>query len=133
MGVQVRVREYSEQDVEQLDSLDKRCEMGDLAFDFLGDPLCRVRHLPVFHMLVRYETNSFHILVPRRCSEAHFKLDELQVAEVGDVIVGVIRGSVKDVVCSQSALICSQKARFRIPIYSRVGYLLGLRVCPSHR
>lgn len=106
MGVQVCVREYSERDVEQLDSLDKRCEMGDLAFDFLGDPLCRVRHLPVFHMLV---------------------------AEVGDEIVGVIRGSVKDVVCSQSALICSEKASIRIPIYSRVGYLLGLRVCPSHR
>lgn len=58
---------------------------------------------------------------------------ELQVAEVGDEIVGVIRGSVKDVVCSQSALICSEKASIRIPIYSRVGYLLGLRVCPSHR
>lgn len=74
MGVQVRVREYSEQDVEQLDSLDKRCEMGDLAFDFLGDPLCRVRHLPVFHMLVRYETktsNFYHILAAhRRCSES---------------------------------------------------------------
>ncbi|KAG0600536.1 hypothetical protein M758_11G042200 [Ceratodon purpureus] len=108
---EVTIRKYKDVDVERLAELDKRCEMGaagseSLAFDLLGDPLCRVRHLPAFHMLV---------------------------AEVGGEIVGVIRGSVKDVVCSQSALIVKEKAQIRIPLYARVGYLLGLRVCPLHR
>jgi len=56
-----------------------------------------------------------------------------QVAEVQGEIVGVIRGSVKEVVCSQSAILCSEKASIRIPLYARVGYLLGLRVCPWRR
>lgn len=56
-GIQVTVRKYTDADVAQLAALDKRCEMGaagseSLAFDLLGDPLCRVRHLPTFHMLV---------------------------------------------------------------------------------
>lgn len=55
--LQVTIRKYKDVDVEQLAALDKRCEMGaagseSLAFDLLGDPLCRVRHLPAFHMLV---------------------------------------------------------------------------------
>jgi hypothetical protein len=56
-----------------------------------------------------------------------------QVAEVGNSIVGVIRGGVKDVVCHHSAVVRSEKGSIRIPLYARVGYLLGLRVCPSHR
>lgn len=55
----VTIRTYADADVEELAALDRRCEMGaggseSLAFDFLGDPLCRVRHLPTFHMLVSY-------------------------------------------------------------------------------
>lgn len=58
----------------------------------------------------------------------------LQVAEVQGKIVGVIRGSVKDVAGTQSAIFCSEKAEIRIPLtWTRVGYLLGLRVCPLHR
>lgn len=50
-------RKYRKADVEDLAALDQRCETGSagsesLAFDLLGDPLCRVRHLPTFHMLV---------------------------------------------------------------------------------
>ncbi|XP_024360635.1 probable N-acetyltransferase HLS1 [Physcomitrium patens] len=107
-NLHIIIRKYNEFDVKQLAAFDKRVEMGpagseSLTFDWLGDPLCRVRHLPAFHMLV---------------------------AEIGGEIVGVIRGSVKEVVCSQSAA-CSDKASIRK--YARVGYLLGLRVCPRHR
>jgi len=56
-----------------------------------------------------------------------------QVAEVQGELVGVIRGTVKEVVCGQSAIFCSEKASIRIPLYAQVGYLLGLRVCPWHR
>ena len=54
----VNVRRYREtSDVEQVEELERRCEAGpagssSLFCDFLGDPLCRVRHLPFYSMLV---------------------------------------------------------------------------------
>lgn len=57
----------------------------------------------------------------------------VQVAEVQGKIVGVIRGSVKDVAGTQSAIFCSKESSIHIPFWTRVGYLLGLRVCPLHR
>lgn len=54
----VNVRRYREtSDVEQVEALERRCEAGpagssSLFCDFLGDPLCRVRHLPFYSMLV---------------------------------------------------------------------------------
>jgi hypothetical protein len=67
----VTIRKYKDVDVDQLAALDTRCEMGaagteSLAFDLLGDPLCRVRHLPAFHMLVTTTTSMIttHPLTP---------------------------------------------------------------------
>jgi hypothetical protein len=54
----VNVRRYREtSDVEKVEELERRCEAGpagssSLFCDFLGDPLCRVRHLPFYSMLV---------------------------------------------------------------------------------
>ena len=177
----VNVRRYREtSDVEQVEALERRCEAGpagssSLFCDFLGDPLCRVRHLPYYSMLVSQSVTAylshfpclrfsllqcfFLIVFLKRMSgvllcysgvKSHWATECLsvclsacelncscsafqQVAEVGGRIVGVIRGGVKDVVCRQSALLRTEKAEIRIPLYARVGYLLGLRVCPLHR
>lgn len=57
--LQVHVRRFKENsDLNQVEALERRCEAGQagsssLFVDFLGDPLCRVRHLPTYAMLVR--------------------------------------------------------------------------------
>lgn len=73
-------------------------------------------------------------------------LNELiKVAETSGAvkeIVGVVRGSVKVVACGRtmarqgSGGAISKKGRApaeACPIYTKVGYILGLRVLPSHR
>jgi hypothetical protein len=59
------------------------------------------------------------------------------VAEVAKQIVGVVRGGVNDVVCRSKKItgISEEDASSLtiVPVYARVGYLLGLRVCPLHR
>jgi len=77
-GVSVTIRKYTDADVEQLAALDNSCEMGaagseSLAFDLLGDPLCRVRHLPTFHMLVSSSSalvKSKGVLMDCHCNNA---------------------------------------------------------------
>jgi len=108
------VRRYvKETDLAQVEALERSCEAGlgaSLFADMLGDPLCRVRHLPVHTMLV---------------------------AEVAKQIVGVVRGGVNDVVCRSKKIsdVSEEDASSVtiVPVYARVGYLLGLRVCPLHR
>lgn len=61
--VVIIIRKYSDFTVEQLAAFDMRMEIcpagsESLGFDLLGDPLCRVRHLPSFHMLVTNRFNS---------------------------------------------------------------------------
>jgi hypothetical protein len=149
----VLVRPYAkETDLWQVEALERRCAAGlaggggsspspssssTLFVDLLGDPVCRVRHLPVYTMLVAEISGDDH----RRSSSCK-------------QIVGVVRAGVKDVVCGTKKIVTAaaaaasvdqqqqQKqlenaptaaATVEVPVYARVGYLLGLRVCPSHR
>lgn len=61
---------------------------------------------------------------------------EKQVAETATgpnstEIAGVVRGCVKTVVSAGTST--TQQANKDDPIYTKVGYILGLRVSPSHR
>jgi hypothetical protein len=61
---------------------------------------------------------------------------EKQVAETATgpnstEIAGVVRGCVKTVVSAGTTT--TQQANKDDPIYTKVGYILGLRVSPSHR
>ncbi|GJN24279.1 hypothetical protein PR202_gb12012 [Eleusine coracana subsp. coracana] len=103
-AVSVLVREYDgDRDLAAVERLEQACEVGPssggkkmcLFTDLLGDPLCRVRHSPAYLMLV---------------------------AENGEEIVGVVRGSVKTVSCGGKQ-----------QVFCKVAYLLGLRVSPAHR
>lgn len=54
----VKIRAYNkETDLEKVLDLERNCEVGSkkrpiLVTDCLGDPLCRVRNSPLYHMLV---------------------------------------------------------------------------------
>ncbi|KAL2322824.1 hypothetical protein Fmac_027203 [Flemingia macrophylla] len=47
------------------------------------------------------------------------------LAEIGQETVGMIRGCIKTVTCG--------KKRNKLPIYTKLAYILGLRVSPNHR
>lgn len=74
-GLQVTIRMFREKtDIGQVEALERRCEAGpagssSLGFDYLGDPLARVRHLPRYHMLVSSFISSnppaLYLLFPR--------------------------------------------------------------------
>lgn len=103
------IREFDPQkDIQRVDELERRCEVGpsrsvSLFTDLLGDPICRIRYTPSYIMLV---------------------------AEYGlqGEIVGIIRGSIKTVVCGVKQLEWEET-----PIYTKAAYMLGLRVSPTHR
>ncbi|KAL9464187.1 hypothetical protein AB3S75_001897 [Citrus x aurantiifolia] len=112
------VREFDpNKDCLGVEDVERRCEVGPsgklcLFTDLLGDPICRVRHSPAFLMLV---------------------------AEVGDEIVGMIRGCIKTVTCGKRI---SRSTKYTtndielpkpLPVYTKLAYILGLRVSPSHR
>ncbi|KAH9663925.1 putative N-acetyltransferase HLS1 [Citrus sinensis] len=112
------VREFDpNKDCLGVEDVERRCEVGPsgklcLFTDLLGDPICRVRHSPAFLMLV---------------------------AEVGDEIVGMIRGCIKTVTCGKRI---SRNTKYTtndieppkpLPVYTKLAYILGLRVSPSHR
>ncbi|XP_062209440.1 probable N-acetyltransferase HLS1-like [Phragmites australis] len=108
------VREYdSESDRGGVEEVERACEVGSsgagkmcLFTDLLGDPLCRIRNSPAYLMLVAETATGG--------GETN-----------GTEIAGLVRGCVKYVV--------SGSTRARDPIYTKVGYILGLRVSPSHR
>ncbi|XP_010939135.1 probable N-acetyltransferase HLS1 [Elaeis guineensis] len=112
------VREYEEErDRLRVEAMERMCEVGpsgemSLFTDHLGDPVSRVRHSPAFLMLVAEKSGP--------------------VKE----IVGLIRGSVKTVTCGKT-IPRNAAAKHQnpppIPIYSKVAYILGLRVSPFHR
>ncbi|KAK8673931.1 hypothetical protein V6N13_112240 [Hibiscus sabdariffa] len=119
MGVDecvILVREFDpSKDLTSVEQVEKRCEVGpstklSLFTDLLGDPICRVRHSPAFLMLVA----------------------ELRSTKE---IVGMIRGCLKIVTCGNK-ISRNTKANDPLkplPVYTKVAYLLGLRVSPSHR
>ncbi|KAG4987740.1 hypothetical protein AAZX31_11G047700 [Glycine max] len=109
------VREFDlNKDRERVETVERSCEVGpsgklSLFTDMLGDPICRVRHSPAFLMLV---------------------------AEIGEEIVGMIRGCIKTVTCGKRL---SRNGKYNntnvkhVPVYTRVAYILGLRVAPNQR
>ncbi|KAH9309376.1 hypothetical protein KI387_037287, partial [Taxus chinensis] len=104
------IREFdAERDTERVEELERRCEVGpsrgvSLYTDLMGDPICRIRHTPAYTMLVAEDETT----------ERN--------------IVGLIRGSIKTVVCG----IKKQEPEL-IPLYTKAAYILGLRVSPTHR
>ncbi|EEF37087.1 probable N-acetyltransferase HLS1 [Ricinus communis] len=108
------VREFDpSRDRVGVEEVERRCEVGpsgklSLFTDLLGDPICRVRHSPAFLMLV---------------------------AELGEEIVGMIRGCIKTVTCGRklSRHVKNNDPPKPLPVYTKVAYILGLRVSPSHR
>ncbi|XP_058081495.1 probable N-acetyltransferase HLS1 [Magnolia sinica] len=113
----VVVREFdAERDCYGVEMVERRCEVGpsgkmSLFTDLMGDPVCRVRHSPAFLMLV---------------------------AEMGEEkeIVGLIRGCIKTVTCGEKLSRNGKNAaenNVPLPIYTKLAYILGLRVSPSHR
>ncbi|MCL7029292.1 hypothetical protein MKW94_008701 [Papaver nudicaule] len=118
------VRKYdSEKDFLGVEKVERRCEVGpsgkmSLFTDMLGDPICRVRHSPAFLMLVA----------------------EMGEEEEEKEIVGLIRGCIKTVTCGKKLSrngkndsSASHNHQKTLPIYTKVAYVLGLRVSPSHR
>ncbi|XP_020590276.1 probable N-acetyltransferase HLS1-like [Phalaenopsis equestris] len=113
--VKVLVREFEpERDREAVEILEKSCEVGPsgkmaLFTDLLGDPLCRVRHSPCFFMLVAETCGPLSL------------------------IVGVVRGCIKTVTCGKKANRSPSGEKQYTPIYTKLAYLLGLRVSPAYR
>ena len=73
-------------------------------------------------------------------------VDYEQVAEMGEEIVGMIRGCIKTVTCGKRIsrnvksnysisynVIDNNDLSKPVPVYSKVAYILGLRISPSHR
>uniref|UniRef100_A0A6N2KXS8 N-acetyltransferase domain-containing protein n=1 Tax=Salix viminalis TaxID=40686 RepID=A0A6N2KXS8_SALVM len=100
-----------------VEEVERRCEVGpsgklSLFTDLLGDPICRVRNSPAFLMLV---------------------------AEMGEEIVGMIRGCIKTVTCGKKlSRNVKNYSSYNdlakpVPVYTKAAYILGLRVSPSHR
>ncbi|KAK6151158.1 hypothetical protein DH2020_016090 [Rehmannia glutinosa] len=105
--------------------MENRCEVGpsnklSLYTDLLGDPICRVRNSPAYFMLV-----AEMVVVGGR--------EDKERRE----IVGMIRGCVKTVTCgtklSRNGKNGSIKTTEPVPIFTKLAYILGLRVSPSHR
>ena len=57
------------------------------------------------------------------------------MAEIGEEIVGMIRGCIKTVTCGKklSRNGKNNDQNKHLPVYTKVAYILGLRVSPSHR
>ncbi|XP_042029378.1 probable N-acetyltransferase HLS1 isoform X1 [Salvia splendens] len=116
----VVVREYDEKkDCGAVEEMENRCEVGpsgklSLYTDLLGDPISRVRNSPVYLMLIA----------------------ELVVVGGGQdkerrEIVGALRGCIKTVTCGTKL---SRNANNKpLPIFTKLAYISGLRVSPSHR
>ncbi|KAJ8567335.1 hypothetical protein K7X08_019543 [Anisodus acutangulus] len=121
--VSIVVREFdAKKDCKEVVEVERRCEVGpsgklSLFTDLLGDPICRVRHSPAYLMLVA------EIVVHNGRNEER-------------AIVGMIRGCIKTVTCgkklSRNAKNSSDSTK-PLPIFTKLAYILGLRVSPSHR
>ncbi|KAM6564186.1 hypothetical protein CsatB_024184 [Cannabis sativa] len=118
--VSLVVRNYDPKtDLLGVEDVERRCEVGpsgelSLFTDLLGDPICRVRNSPAYLMLVA----------------------ESIIGEEKE-IVGMIRGCIKTVTCgkklSRNGKNNNEATPKPVPVYTKVAYVLGLRVSPSHR
>ncbi|OIT05039.1 PREDICTED: probable N-acetyltransferase HLS1 [Nicotiana attenuata] len=105
----VIVRQYDEErDKLAVEELEGQCDFGQrgqpsLFTDLMGDPISRIRNLPLHVMLV---------------AEAECGKDR--------EIVGIIRGSIKTVTRGN-------KGSTPCPAYVKIAYILGLRVSSQHR
>ncbi|KAM7251795.1 hypothetical protein ACFE04_023678 [Oxalis oulophora] len=114
-SVMIVVRDFDEmKDSRNVEEVEKRCEVGpsgkiSLFTDLMGDPICRVRNSPAFLMLVA------------------------EMGEEEKEIVGMIRGCIKTVTCGKKISRSKNNVTKPLPIYTKVAYILGLRVSPSHR
>uniref|UniRef100_A0A1J3I925 Putative N-acetyltransferase HLS1 n=1 Tax=Noccaea caerulescens TaxID=107243 RepID=A0A1J3I925_NOCCA len=106
----VVVRDYDpNRDLTRVEKLEKSCEVGSLLVDLMGDPLARIQQSPSFHMLV---------------------------AEIGNEIVGMIRGTIKMVTRGGNALLDSGHQHDGVsPEISttKLAFVSGLRVSPFFR
>ncbi|KAM3363408.1 putative N-acetyltransferase HLS1 [Capsicum galapagoense] len=122
--VSIVVREFdAKKDSKEVEQVERSCEVGpggklSLFTDLLGDPICRVRHSPAYLMLVA------EIVVHDGITEERS-------------IVGMIRGCIKTVTCgkkfSRNTVKNSADSTKPLPIFTKLAYILGLRVSPSHR
>ncbi|KAK4488428.1 hypothetical protein RD792_004192 [Penstemon davidsonii] len=127
----VVVREYDgKKDCKKVEEVENKCEVGpsgklSLYTDLLGDPICRVRHSPAYIMLV-----------------AELVVLGGGVDKERREIVGMIRGCIKTVTSGTrtangngngNGKDCATKLALPLPVYTKLAYILGLRVSPSHR
>ncbi|XP_047960834.1 probable N-acetyltransferase HLS1 [Salvia hispanica] len=112
------VREYdAKRDCRAVEEVEKRCDVratGKLSLhtDLLGDPVCRVRHSPTSLMLVA----------------------ELVKDKYEREIIGMVRGCIKTVNCGSNVSRNGKNCpNLPLPHYTKLAYILGLRVSPSHR
>ncbi|KAL0395825.1 UNVERIFIED_CONTAM: putative N-acetyltransferase HLS1-like [Sesamum calycinum] len=144
----------SEKDRRAVEEVENRCEVGpsgklSLYTDLLGDPICRVRHSPAYLMLVgvfpfRFLLTLVLYYLYFGCSDGGGRVQVAELVVVGGgedkerrEIVGMIRGCIKTVTCgtkvSRNGKNCSTKPPEPLPVYTKLAYILGLRVSPSHR
>ncbi|KAL8151766.1 hypothetical protein V2J09_021574 [Rumex salicifolius] len=131
MRIEVRELDVS-RDSRGVEEVERRCEVGPsgklaLFTDLLGDPLCRVRHSPAFLMLV-----AELVVLRRPPGGAVSVADEATEIAGRREIVGMVRGCIKTVTCGKK-LPRNAKNNTPLPIYTKLAYILGLRVSPSHR
>ncbi|KAF9600743.1 hypothetical protein IFM89_012187 [Coptis chinensis] len=117
---EIFVREFNqEKDCLEVEEVERNCEVGpsgkiSLFTHMLGDPMSRIRHSPAFLMLIA----------------------EMEMG-AEKKIVGLIRGCIKTVTCGKKVSRNGKNGHhimpLPIPIYTKLAYMLGLRVSPSHR
>ncbi|KAJ0854318.1 putative transcription regulator GNAT family [Helianthus annuus] len=116
----VVIREFNPKtDRERVEQVERSCEVGpsgeySLHADLLGDPVCRVRNSPAYLMLVA----------------------EMVVIADGEEtrdIVGMIRGCIKTVTCGRKLSRKTNHPPEPRPVFTKLAYILGLRVSPTHR
>ncbi|VVB18198.1 unnamed protein product [Arabis nemorensis] len=105
----VMVRGYDlKRDLTRVEELEKSCEIGSLLVDLMGDPLARIRQSPSFHML----------------------------AQIGDEIVGIIRGTIKMVTRGGNTLLDRRHEHDDVSPEintTKLAFVSGLRVSPFYR